>query len=101
MAEAQLLDGKSCDALSDALKGKVILIAPVPLALVALCVDSDDVVDAAPMPRQADHHRAGNAEIIRKEKMAEHLQPRPAPEQDLLPPVAIHPLGSEDLRAKG
>src|SRR5438552_6882042 len=101
MTEAQLLDGEGCDALSDALKRKVILVASVPPALVAFCVDSDDVVDATPMPGQADHRRAGSAEVSREEKITENLQPRPAPEQDPLPAVAIHLLGSEDLRAKG
>src|SRR3954453_18879695 len=53
-AESELLDGEGGIAMLDRLQGKVMLIPALGFALAAIFCDADDVVAAAPVPRQTD-----------------------------------------------
>ena len=53
-AESELLDSEGGIAILDRLQGKIMLIAALGFALAAILGDADDVVAAAPMPRQTD-----------------------------------------------
>ena len=72
----------------DRLQGKVVLIAAFGFALAAILGDADDVVAAAPMPRQTDDRGQRLRAIFGQQQVAEDRQVIAALKDDLLACVA-------------
>ena len=100
-AEGQRLDGDRGHAVLDHLDGEIVLIAGFAGAIAALFVDAHDIVHAAPMAGNADHHRMRRRGSSWCEQIAQDKHAGPAFEDELLAAIRWKVAYFQRLRIEG